>query len=201
MTETGLRHGPLGPSTLHLCIDMQALLAEDTPWHAPWAERILPRLIPLIERSPADTVFTRFVTPPDPQSMPGMWRLYHGEWQDWMRRADPRLFELMPPLGHFVPPAVVIDKPVYSAFTGHLLIDHLRVRNIDTLVVSGAETDICVLSTVLAAIDHGYRVILVRDALCSSQDETHDALIAFYHARLKQQVEIASTEAVLNAWT
>lgn len=200
MTETGLRHGPLGPLTLHLCIDMQALLAEDTPWHAPWAERILPRLIPLVERRPEDTVFTRFVTPPDPQGMPGMWRQYHGEWQYWMRLADPRLFDLMPPLSHFVPPAVVIDKPVYSAFTGHLLLDHLRARNTDTLVVSGAETDICVLSTVLGAIDHGYRIILVQDALCSSRDQTHDALMAFYHTRLRQQVEIANTEAVLEAW-
>lgn len=200
MTDTGLRHGPLGRSTLHLCIDMQALLAEDTPWHTPWAERILPRLIAFTERLAESTVFTRFVPPPLPDAMPGLWRRYHGEWQSWMRDADPRLFDLLPPLRRFVPPAAVIDKPVYSAFTGHLLSDLLRERGIDTLVVSGAETDICVLATVLGAIDHGYRVILIEDALCSSKDQTHDALMAFYHQRLKQQVEIADTETVLAAW-
>ena len=38
------------------------------------------------------------------------------------------------------------------------------------LVLSGAETDICVLSTALDAIDFGYRVILVEDVLCSSSE-------------------------------
>lgn len=179
---------------------MQALLAAETPWHAPWAERILPRLVGLTERHAVRTVFTRFVPPPRPGQMPGMWRHYHRDWQAWMRQADPRLFELLPPLGRFAPPAAVIDKPVYSAFASQGLHKMLRERGIDTLVVSGAETDICVLATVLDAIDGGYRVVLVEDALCSSQDHTHDALMAFYRQRLRQQVEIADTETVLAAW-
>ena len=39
---------------------------------------------------------------------------------------------------------------------------------------SGSETDVCVLATVLDAVDIGYRVIVVRDAICSSSDEGHD---------------------------
>ena len=76
----------------------------------------------------------------------------------------------------------------------------LQARGTDALVVSGAETDICVLSTVLAGIDLGYRMVIVQDALCSSVDQTHDALMAFYHQRLGQQVEIADVETVLEAW-
>jgi PhnB protein len=37
-------------------------------------------------------------------------------------------------------------------------------RRSDTLILTGAETDVCVLSTALGAIDHGYRVIIVEDA-------------------------------------
>ena len=38
-------------------------------------------------------------------------------------------------------------------------------------IVSGSETDVCVLATVLDAVDMGYRVIIARDAVCSSSDE------------------------------
>ena len=35
---------------------------------------------------------------------------------------------------------------------------------LDTLVITGGETDVCVLATMLGAIDWGFRVILVMDA-------------------------------------
>ncbi|GAB9139429.1 hypothetical protein BDS110ZK25_27740 [Bradyrhizobium diazoefficiens] len=38
-----------------------------------------------------------------------------------------------------------------------------------------AETDVCALSTVLSAVDLGFRVVIVEDALCSSSDVGHDA--------------------------
>ena len=69
----------------------------------------------------------------------------------------------MPPLPNLAPPALVIDKPVYSVFAAH---DELMRRRSDTLILTGAETDVCVLSTALGAIDHGYRVIIAEDAVC-----------------------------------
>ena len=51
----------------------------------------------------------------------------------------------------------VFDKPVYSAFAGHKLHRHLQDRCTDTLVVTGSETDACVLATVIGAVDRGYR--------------------------------------------
>jgi nicotinamidase-related amidase len=60
----------------------------------------------------------------------------------------------------------------------------LREREVDKLVVTGPETDVCVRATVLGAVDHGYRVVLVPDAICSSSDEGHDALLTLYHRRL-----------------
>ena len=43
-------------------------------------------------------------------------------------------------------------------------------------MITGAETDVCVLATVLGAVDYGYRVVLVTDAVCSHSDTGHDAL-------------------------
>jgi nicotinamidase-related amidase len=53
---------------------------------------------------------------------------------------------------------------------------------------------------VLAAVDHGYRTIIVRDALCSSSDETHDALLKLYARRFDIQIEAASAAEVLESW-
>jgi isochorismatase family protein len=54
---------------------------------------------------------------------------------------------------------------------------------------TGGETDVCVLATMLGAIDWGFRVILVTDALCSSADETHNAMMNVYMNRFGEQVE------------
>jgi nicotinamidase-related amidase len=57
-----------------------------------------------------------------------------------------------------------------------------------------------VLATVLGAIDRGYRVVVASDAICSSADETHDASLRLYQRRYGQQVEIATTEQILENW-
>jgi nicotinamidase-related amidase len=67
-------------------------------------------------------------------------------------------------------------------------------------VVSGAETDVCVLATVLSAVDLGYRVIVAANAICSSVDMTRDALMTLYSERFGEQIELADTDAVLQSW-
>jgi nicotinamidase-related amidase len=66
--------------------------------------------------------------------------------------------------------------------------------------VSGGETDVCVLATVMSAVDLGYRIVLATDALCSASDRTHDALLLLYRERYSQQIATATTEQILQAW-
>ena len=56
------------------------------------------------------------------------------------------------------------------------------------------------LATVLGAMDRGFRVVLVRDALCGSADETHDALMTVYTSRFSEQIEAVSMQEVLEGW-
>ncbi len=63
----------LGPSAVHLCIDMQRLFAEGGPWPTPWMKRVLPNVVRLVEHEPARTLFTRFVPPRSPDEPAGMW--------------------------------------------------------------------------------------------------------------------------------
>jgi nicotinamidase-related amidase len=76
----------------------------------------------------------------------------------------------------------------------------LRERRADTLVITGAETDVCVLAAVLDAVDRGFRVVLATDAICSSSDRTHDALMTLYRSRFSEQIETAASEAIISAW-
>jgi nicotinamidase-related amidase len=55
-----------------------------------------------------------------------------------------------------------------------------------------------VLASVLSAVDPGYRVIVVRDAVCSSSDEGHDMLVRLYHTRFSEQIEPADAETILS---
>jgi nicotinamidase-related amidase len=57
-----------------------------------------------------------------------------------------------------------------------------------------------VLATVLGAVDYGYRVVIARDGLCSSSDESHDALIGLYGKRFDVQIGIADIDTVLRQW-
>ena len=201
MSSELLRFGPLTDRTFHLCVDMQNLFAEDTPWHTPWMKRVLPVVAMIAERHAERTIFTRFIPPAEPDELPGAWRRYWERWRELtVGRIDRRLLELVEPLGKFAPPAMVLDKHFYSPFHGTNLAQMLRERGADSLVISGAETDMCVLAAVMDAVDLGYRVVLPVDALCSSSDETHDALLKFYRDRLSQQIETADAETVLTCW-
>lgn len=195
-------HGPLTVSTAHLCIDMQNMFAEATPWQAPWMARVRPMVAKLARHRPEATIFTRFIPPEHPEDVSGTWRRYFERWRAFTREhIAPHLLELVPELQELIPPADTIDKSVYSAFHDGRLAPHLRERGIDSLVVSGTETDVCVLAAVLAAIDHGFRVVIASDALCSSADETHDALLKVFHDRYGQQIEVAETDAILARWS
>jgi len=144
---------------------------------------------------------TGVIPPKQATDMPGMWQRYYTRWKAATReQLDPALLEVLPPLAKLCPPATVIDKTRYSAFVGPQLFQHLQAREADGLIVTGSETDVCVLATVLGAVDLGYRVILVRDAVCSSSDEGHDQLMKLYHQRYTEQIEVADAATILERW-
>lgn len=199
--DTGLQPFRLGQGTRHLCIDMQCLFADGTPWHIPWLRAVLPAIQELAERHASRTIFTRFIPPDSPKKAAGAWRDYYEAWPEITRgELDPALLGLVPSLARLVPPARILDKSVNSAFSRPGFAAALKRKGVDTLVVTGGETDVCVLATVMAAIDHGFRIVLPTDALCSTQDSTHDALLRLYRQRFSHQVEATLTADVIRRW-
>ena len=149
-------------------IDMQRLFAEPEMAHAGSGDD-RPGGLRLAEARTDRTVFTRFVTPPSAAVATGRWRAYYERWRAYttdVMGAD--MLDLVEPLQRFCPPAEVIDKPTHSAFESPAFVKHLRDRQCDTVILTGVETDVCVLATALSAVDRGMRVIVVADAVASS---------------------------------
>jgi nicotinamidase-related amidase len=192
-----LRFGPLGASCAHVCADMQRLFAEDTEWKRPCMRRVLPVVRGLVSAYPERTFFTRFIPARHPEERRGTWRRYYERWSSvTMEKLGPEMVGLLPQLAAFVPPAAVIDKQVYSPWHWPALDIRLRERDVDTIIVSGVRA----LSTVLGAVDRGYRVVVATDALCSSSSESHDALLALFRDRYSEQVEAVTSDVIIENW-
>ena len=186
---------------VHLSVDMQNIFARGGVWETPWMERVLPVIVEIAGRYTTRTVFTRFITPMNGTDRPGRWRRYFGKWHRATRTELPSSeLELVPALQRFVPPARVLDKPAYSAFSESPLAEFLLQKNVSTLVVTGAETDVCVLASILDAVDLGFRVVLVEDAVCSSSDAGHDALMTLYRTRYSEQIELIKSQELPLLW-
>ncbi|MFJ4778132.1 cysteine hydrolase family protein [Streptomyces sp. NPDC088762] len=78
------------------------------------------------------------------------------------------------------PDDLVVEKSAPSAFfPGHCpLPGLLRARGVDTVIVCGLVTDVCVAATVRDAATLGYRAVLVADASATRSDAAHNAALA-----------------------
>lgn len=96
---------------------------------------------------------------------------------------------------------VVIDKPGYSAFAHTMLQPVLTTRGIQTLIVTGVTTEVCVSSTLRTAVDLGYRCITVRDACASGDPALHEASLAMIGVEGGVFGEVATTAEVVERFT
>jgi len=128
-------------------------------------------------------VFTRFVAGPNPTLMwkwsqviapptccccPGFMRSYtdiEGE-----RECIAVIDELEPRPGEHQ-----VDKYGYNAFHRTRLTDLLKANGVDTLVVTGTVTQICVEDTARGAFHAGFQAAVVADAVSSYAPELHRA--------------------------
>jgi nicotinamidase-related amidase len=93
----------------------------------------------------------------------------------------------------------VIDKPGKGAFYQTDLDLMLRNRAIDTLLVCGVTTEVCVNTTVREANDRGYRCIVLADCCGSYFPEFHEAGLAMIKAQGGIFGSVSSSQALLDA--
>jgi ureidoacrylate peracid hydrolase len=92
------------------------------------------------------------------------------------------------------PEDTIIPKYRWSTFHQTYFDLALRSRGIDTIIISGGAVDVGVASTVYAARDLDYNVIVVRDACSNSHD---DSMAAFMNTIFPRMARVRNTDQVL----
>jgi len=195
-----LPHGPLPEATAHVCVDMQRLFAEKTSWASGAVAAALPGTLQLADGFPGRTVFTRFIPATSAAAAERAWQTYYRAWPDvTLDHLAPDLLDLVPDLARRIGGAPVIDKTTFGAFESPAFGGLPLIDRAEALVFSGVETDMCVLATLMAAVDRGYRCVLAVDAVASSDAAGHRAVVEVLAPRLPEMIETATVDAILAA--
>jgi maleamate amidohydrolase len=95
----------------------------------------------------------------------------------------------------------VLQKLFASAFFGTPLSAMLAAHGADTVVVCGASTSGCVRATVVDALQHGYRVVVPREAVADRAAAPHEAALFDIDAKYGDVVGIDDAVALLRGRT
>ncbi len=197
-----LPFGPLDARAFHLCIDMQRVFLEPGPWYAAAGLTILPAIRRLLDHAPDRAIFTRFITAERPAAAKGSWRRYYRRWHAVTRdELGEGALDLYPDLAPYAAGCRVFDKATHDAFDDAAFARHVETLEPSALVLSGVETDVCVLATAMSAVDLGYRTVIAVDAVTSSVAESHRACLDHVYPRYDQQIELARVDDILAAWS
>lgn len=142
-------------------------------------------LIGVFRKIGRPVVYTKFITTPyrsliwnwSPQCEPPMkccWKGHMRSYADIDGEVDCTdvIGEIYPEPGD-----LIVEKFGYGAFHGTALNDMLRSHGIESLVMTGTVTQICVEETAREAFHYGFRTTLVEDAVSSFDPELHNAAL------------------------
>lgn len=110
-----------------------------------------------------------------------------------------KINEIVKPL----PDEKIFSKNAVNCFVGTDLLNYLKSNSIDSLVICGMQTHMCVEAAIRAASDYGFKCILVHDACATKDLQYGDRIIksedVHYStlATLKNYAKVESTEEFL----
>jgi nicotinamidase-related amidase len=93
----------------------------------------------------------------------------------------------------------VLAKLFASAFFDTELDSLLRTAACDTVIIVGASTSGCVRATVVDALQHGYRVLVPREAVADRADDAHNASLLDIDAKYGDVISIDEAIAAVRA--
>jgi nicotinamidase-related amidase len=163
--------------TAVLVVDMQPLFAEDNETPLDQMFLALRRFLDAASEAKVLRVFIRFVRPESPDEQ---WTTH------WAEQLGDEFVAVVAPdspdaafLPEFTPEGddLEVKKDCYSAFVGTGLADQLRSRGIETVLVTGLTTDVCVSSTARDAFQARFHTITVSDCCAARFPAWHAAAL------------------------
>lgn len=156
---------------LLLVIDMQNVYTAGGHWECVGTEEAAMRIKGLLDEEIAglETAFTRFDAPEAPV----------GAWTDYNEvnaevNSDEEACAMMPVFAEYLDRYPCFSKSIYSAMEVPELIE--MAHRADCVAVCGVVAECCVLSTVMALIDMGCRVVYLTDAVAGESEATMKAV-------------------------
>jgi nicotinamidase-related amidase len=142
-------------------------------------------LIKVFRQRNLPVVFTKFISHPhyyllwewSPQCKPPTkccWKNHQRKYEDInaTRECTDIIDELKP-----LPGDLVIEKSGYGAFHETTLAEKLLSLGVDSLVITGTVTQICVEETAREAFHYGFKTTIARDGVSSFADDLHQATL------------------------
>ncbi|HVV94902.1 MAG TPA: cysteine hydrolase [Hyphomicrobiales bacterium] len=177
-------------TTALIVVDMQNdFVREGAPLEVPDARATIDAHRRLLDRFRGEgrpVVFTRFIAGPK-RTLIWNWSEVLAPpvcccWPGFMRhfpdvqgeRDGAAVIDELAPL----PGELQLDKYNYGAFHRTGLLDHLLAAGVDTVVVTGTVTQICVDETARGAFREGLKTVMVSDAVSSFDPALHQATLA-----------------------
>jgi len=78
------------------------------------------------------------------------------------------------------PSDIILPKRRFSAFYKTDLDQTLRVFGVDTIIVTGITTEVCVLMTAMDGLSHDFSAILLEDCSASRNKDFHQGCLSLY---------------------
>ena len=150
-------------------VDMQNCFVENSPFAAPRAREILPRINRLADacrRNGALVIHTLHVVRPDGSNIGVMGEIIPVVREGIINKGNPQAElhrEIVVERND-----IVLEKPRYGAFHGTDLELILRDRGIDTLIITGIASNVCCETTAREAAVRDFHVFFLSDATATS---------------------------------
>lgn len=189
--------GPIPSTALHVVVDMQELFRSHPEWGTEALTTIIPPIRRLLTARPDNAWFSRFIPARRADQASGTWQRFYRRWHSvTLDQLDPGQIDVVHELRPWA--ARVADKAGFSALGSAELQEAARAAG--QVILSGVETDVCVMATAFDAMEAGLRVVLAVDALSSASQSCHAKALDILHDRFDEQIEIATVDQILAAW-
>lgn len=165
-----------GRKTALLVIDfMQGYTIESAPLYAPGVVEAIPHATEVLNaarRAGIPLVHTNIRYQPDTFLDGGVWLVKSPVMKDMVAGNPHAEFcpETAPAKGE-----LVISKQYPSSFFGTSLASTLHAQGVDTIVLIGCSTSGCIRATAVDGLQHGFRVLVIREGVGDRHPDPHEA--------------------------